>query len=539
MDNPENTASDSTKNATLNGAAAEKRKYVINQNKENGRNIHVRNKKGKTEYETAAFNLFEGAREKPKFYALIKDVDDRDGKRFTDLNYKDRMLSIYSAIDKDIESTDKIRMNRFQRFRDKYVSVQVEFTKVEDMNKLITCDNLAGMNVLVSPNIGKNSVKGIIRDREESLKDMSNKDIMEAINTEHNVVEVKRLGKNVICVSFMGQERPKEIKVWENMLIMKVDEHIRPPAKCYKCQQFVKHTGANCQNDYVCFKCGTSYKNEGDHDPKACKKESKCIHCGGRHWSGAMSCPVTKRELQWDVLVKETGKSRYEVKQRYPTGERVTYSSATSSSNFSFGNNINTPSNSNSFTFTNTSTGDSNGVRRDEDMELSQNESPAVKTILERLQSIEDKIKTTEEVATIDTVQVQNKEQEPKDREWMTLQLDLIRQENKTQLDEMTGRINEQATQLQSLQDKVTRQEELIEQQKSEIEEKDQIIQQLKDEKEALIVQTDRLHVNADKTVINENAALKLEIKNLKEELVVNNGREKERKKSKADKTNK
>ena len=515
MDAPISPASnDSTKNAPLNGRANNRNKRnftVITEN--NGRPTYIR-KQRRTEYETAKHELFAGAREEQKFYTLIKDVDDEDNKRFTDLNYKERMTSIVEAIGKTLECASKIKMNRFKRFKDQFFSVQVGLDCIEDMNKLITVVELAGKKVAIKQNIGKNSVKGIVRDKEGSLKNMGNDEIMKAIDPSHNVVEIKRLGRsNTISINFMGQERPNKIKLW-GMLMLDVEEHIPPPAKCFKCQQFTRHTGANCTNDYVCFKCGIPYKGRDDHDPKVCNKEAKCIHCGGRHWSGAMSCPETKKEVKWDKLVKETGKSRAEVKSRYPTGDRDTYCSA-ASNNFTFGSNINTDGNggNNHFQFTNTNSATTAGVGADneEDMESSVSENPAVKLILDRMQKLEDKLKPTEEIPA-------HKPEESKDRDWMKEQLETMREENTQNIQNLTIRLNEQATELTTLKDKVTNQEKVIANQRREMEEKDQLIQELQNENENLIVKTDQLVVNADKAITQENERLKAEVKKMKGE---------------------
>jgi len=129
------TGSDSIKQPAHNGAGNDRKRtrLMLSRDENNGRKKFER-----FQYERANFNLFEGAEESNKFYVMIKDTNDEVGKRFTDLNFKERITAIYNIIDKNAERSERRpEMTKYKRFNDNFFTVQVILKTKEDMDKVL------------------------------------------------------------------------------------------------------------------------------------------------------------------------------------------------------------------------------------------------------------------------------------------------------------------------------------------------------------------------------------------------------------------
>ncbi len=75
--------------------------------------------------------------------------------------------------------------------------------------------------------------------------------------------------------------------------------YIPDPTRCYKCQNY-GHMQKDCHRGIRCALCSLN------HSTEECRKKlekneevtKKCANCGGKHASGAMSCPVRRKKAQ-------------------------------------------------------------------------------------------------------------------------------------------------------------------------------------------------------------------------------------------------
>ena len=144
-----------------------------------------------------------------------------------------------------------------------------------------------------------NVSKGVIRDHNQDLVDMSDEDIRRELSPQ-GVLKVNRFilkkdGKdiktNTLFLTFDFPKPPEKIKL--GYYIVNVSPYIPNPLRCFQCQKF-GHSKRWCKNKPACWKCGC----EG-HDGSECTSETTCcLNCKGDHYASSKSCPVWIQEKE-------------------------------------------------------------------------------------------------------------------------------------------------------------------------------------------------------------------------------------------------
>ena len=144
-----------------------------------------------------------------------------------------------------------------------------------------------------------NVSKGVIRDHNQDLRDMSDEDIRKELSPQ-GVLKVNRFilkkdGKeiksNTLFLTFDFPKPPEKIKL--GYYIANVQPYIPNPLRCFQCQKF-GHSKKWCKNKPACWKCGC----EG-HDGSECTSETTCcLNCKGDHYASSKSCPIWIQEKE-------------------------------------------------------------------------------------------------------------------------------------------------------------------------------------------------------------------------------------------------
>ena len=123
------------------------------------------------------------------------------------------------------------------------------------------------------------------------------------------VTEVLRFGPRTgadgdppVLLTFTDSVLPQS--VFLGSMAYQVREYIRPPLRCYNCEQF-GHVAGFCRGKRKCAKCS------GDHVIQNCEAEApKCPNCGGDHAAAFCGCmhSVQARRVQ---AVRENDKVSY------------------------------------------------------------------------------------------------------------------------------------------------------------------------------------------------------------------------------------
>lgn len=137
---------------------------------------------------------------------------------------------------------------------------------------------------------------------------LSEKEILENVKGGQ-VTEVLRFrrregadGDPPVLLTFTDNVLPQ--RVFLGSMAYQVREYIRPPLRCYNCQQF-RPVAGSCRGKRKCAKCG------GDHVIQNCEAEApKCPNCGGDHAAAFRGCmhSVQARRVQ---AVRENDKVSY------------------------------------------------------------------------------------------------------------------------------------------------------------------------------------------------------------------------------------
>ncbi len=161
---------------------------------------------------------------------------------------------------------------------------------------LLESTKLADIRIKSYAHKSLNFSKGIIRDRDRSLSDLSVEEIVSELR-DQGVLEAKRftfrkdgkvLPSNTYLLTFDTPNLPERLKV--GCFAMKIDKFVPRPIRCFKCQKF-GHGQNTCRNHVVCFRCG-----ERDHEGFTCDATVKCSNCGEQHMASSTDCPVYKFE---------------------------------------------------------------------------------------------------------------------------------------------------------------------------------------------------------------------------------------------------
>lgn len=123
--------------------------------------------------------------------------------------------------------------------------------------------------------------------------------LLKSIESKFRVVEVKRMtrrtkdpntgeektvSRQMIVVSFMGNELPQEIRI--NKVNFPVEPYVHPVIQCRLCLRF-GHTDRLCRGKARCKTCAIV------HDATECENITLCANCGSKeHKSLSRNCPA-------------------------------------------------------------------------------------------------------------------------------------------------------------------------------------------------------------------------------------------------------
>ncbi|KAI5637418.1 hypothetical protein NE865_09849 [Phthorimaea operculella] len=135
--------------------------------------------------------------------------------------------------------------------------------------------------------------------------DLSEKEFMENVKSDVEVISVKRLNRRdqngwtpseVMRVGFSGAQLPKYIYIFD--LRIQVDQFTFPVTQCSRCWRF-GHLVKMCTSAYmICPKCGKHHEN--------CETTSfKCVNCSGDHISLSKLCPTYLKEKKLREIMAE------------------------------------------------------------------------------------------------------------------------------------------------------------------------------------------------------------------------------------------
>jgi hypothetical protein len=175
-------------------------------------------------------------------------------------------------------------------------SILVETTRLTQSNNLLKQCMFANIPIRVSAHKSLNTSKGVIRNFE--LARMEPMDLVEELApqgvTAVRVIKQKR-GEitrltPVIIMTFAYPTPPSQIKA--GYLVIKVDQFVPNPLRCYKCQRFGHHE-STCTRPSICAKCSLAA-----HGENPCSGATKCPNCTGDHPAYANSCPKWIQEKE-------------------------------------------------------------------------------------------------------------------------------------------------------------------------------------------------------------------------------------------------
>ncbi|XP_067673551.1 uncharacterized protein [Haliotis asinina] len=161
---------------------------------------------------------------------------------------------------------------------------------------LLESTKLADIKIKSYAHKSLNFSKGIIRDRDHSLHELSVEQIVSELR-DQGVLEAKRftfrkdgkvLPSNTYLLTFDTPNLPERLKV--GCFAMRIDRFVPRPIRCFKCQKF-GHGQNACRNHVVCYRCG-----ERHHEGSTCNATVKCSNCGEPHMASSSDCPVFKFE---------------------------------------------------------------------------------------------------------------------------------------------------------------------------------------------------------------------------------------------------
>ncbi|XP_055585024.1 uncharacterized protein LOC129737886 [Uranotaenia lowii] len=164
----------------------------------------------------------------------------------------------------------------------------------EQATKLIRIDQLIdGTPVSIISHPTLNTTQCVVSCREAA--GMSDKDLTEEL-ADQGITRVYRFLKksngkdeptNTMVLTIRGTVPPTH--VFFGYVRVPTRPYYPRPMMCYKCGKF-GHTKQRCQHAEMCLACG----EPGPHPD--CKKDPKCLNCGGQHTAINRTCPKQQEE---------------------------------------------------------------------------------------------------------------------------------------------------------------------------------------------------------------------------------------------------
>lgn len=235
-------------------------------------------------------------------YLIIKD---QGGKSFSKSFPMKRSIWLKQALDVPIENIPIQREFKFES--QTYISLEVanHENNRSQIEKLMKTKKLGPCKVEIIKDPRKNTIKGIVRDKEFFFKNIT--ETFEGdIFKSKGILDMRRLGKEesrIYLITFDNLKIPGEIKFPEFGKRFEVNEYVPPPLKCFKCQKY-GHPGKACRSlDTICQRCGENghqYKTyQNNTIVEECNNEIKCFNCKGNHIAGSKECEIYK---QWQKI---------------------------------------------------------------------------------------------------------------------------------------------------------------------------------------------------------------------------------------------
>lgn len=230
----------------------------------------------------------------------------RNGKRCS--QKVDLYINSSEKLPKQFEFAKILKSNGIEKVsRVKYVNpykIFLQFEGADNAEKLINCKTIHELGWRCQKPLEVVISYGVIKDVELEL---SEKNILEIISTDRDLVAVKRLKRRnkdgngweeseSVRLAFKGSSLPAWIYIYG--MKINVEPYVFPVTQCSRCWRF-GHSLRFCPSKKtVCPKCGKGHAN--------CEITSyKCINCTGNHLSLDRSCPAFKKEKRLRDLMAE------------------------------------------------------------------------------------------------------------------------------------------------------------------------------------------------------------------------------------------
>lgn len=204
-------------------------------------------------------------------------------------------------------------------FRVKYLSpfkVFIQFDDLESAEKLIGCKALQELGWRIQKPLEVITSYGVIKNIETDLEE---KDMMEVIKSESELMAVKRLKRRTqdssgweasesVRLAFRGPTLPDAVYIYD--MKINVKPYVFPVTQCSRCWRY-GHLLRMCPTKKItCPKCGKGHAN--------CETTiHKCINCAGSHTALDRSCPVFQKEKYLRNLMAENNYSYRKALQMY------------------------------------------------------------------------------------------------------------------------------------------------------------------------------------------------------------------------------
>ena len=202
-------------------------------------------------------------------------------------------------------------------------SLLVECQRQQQSENLLSLKTILETPIEATPHRTLNFCRGIVRDRDHDLSDMTEEDICNELKPQ-NITQVKRFTKksegrtvklNTYLLTFGLSSVPNHIYIGPYRI--KVDIYVPNPTRCFKCQKF-GHGKSSCRGTEKCVKCSV----EG-HSSFECGGSVKCSNCGGDHMANSRVCEHYKKEFAIQKLKAEEKITYQEARKRLSVSDNA------------------------------------------------------------------------------------------------------------------------------------------------------------------------------------------------------------------------